>query len=166
MQQRTVRSSTLPTYHNYQRLWTNLKLYYGLSAIQYRTVRSSPLPTHQNQRRLWTNFKTLRRTVHSPLADRPQFTLPTHPKQQHLWIISNLTCGPSDPPWRTVRGSSTQIHQKPQRFWTKPQICSRTVRHVVPDRPPYNRNNYNKTCGGKLNLRIHIFYKLMALLRF
>ena len=34
MWQRTVRSSTLPTYQNYQRLWINLKLYCGLSAIQ------------------------------------------------------------------------------------------------------------------------------------
>ena len=34
MRQRTVRSSTLPTYQNYQRLWINLKLYCGLSAIR------------------------------------------------------------------------------------------------------------------------------------
>ena len=34
MRRRTVRSSTLPTYHNYQRLWINLKLYCRLSAIQ------------------------------------------------------------------------------------------------------------------------------------
>ena len=52
MRQRTVRSSTLSTYQNYQRFWINLKLYCGLSAIQYQTVRSSHLPTHQNPRRL------------------------------------------------------------------------------------------------------------------
>ena len=34
MQQRTVRSSTLPSYLNYQRFWVNLKLYCGLSAIR------------------------------------------------------------------------------------------------------------------------------------
>ena len=34
MRQRTVRSSTLPTYQNYQHFWINLKLYYGLSVIQ------------------------------------------------------------------------------------------------------------------------------------
>ena len=34
MRQRTVRSSTLPSHQNYQRLWINLKLYCGLSAIQ------------------------------------------------------------------------------------------------------------------------------------
>ena len=34
MRQRTVRSSTLPTYQIYQRIWINLQLYAGLSAIQ------------------------------------------------------------------------------------------------------------------------------------
>jgi len=34
MQQRTVRSSTLLSHQNYQRLWINLKLYCGLSAIR------------------------------------------------------------------------------------------------------------------------------------
>ena len=33
MRQRTVRSSTLPTYQNYQRLWINLQLYRVLSTI-------------------------------------------------------------------------------------------------------------------------------------
>ena len=34
MRQRTVRSSTLPTYQTYQRPWINLQLYGRLSAIQ------------------------------------------------------------------------------------------------------------------------------------
>ena len=34
MRQRTVRSSTLLTYQNYQRFWVNLKLYCRLSAVQ------------------------------------------------------------------------------------------------------------------------------------
>ena len=34
MQQRTVRNSNLPTYQTYPRLWINLQLYNGRSAIQ------------------------------------------------------------------------------------------------------------------------------------
>ena len=78
----------------------------GLSAPKWRTVRSTILPTHQNQQPLWTNFQSIRRTVRSQAADCPQLTPQNHQRQRRLWTNFKLYCGPSGPPWRTVRSHS------------------------------------------------------------
>ena len=51
-------------------------------------------------------FLILPADVQPSLADRPQFIYARPPEIQHLWTNSNLTCGLSGPPGRTVHGSS------------------------------------------------------------
>ena len=81
----------------------------GLSAPKWRTVRGSTLQTHQNQLPLWTNFKSIRRTICSQTADRPQFnSAKTTRGNDASGQIFKLYCGPSGPPWRTVRSSLCQ----------------------------------------------------------
>ena len=66
-----------------------------------------PCEPHQKISSL-DKLRSLRQTVRSPIADRPLYNLRNHQRQHRLWTTSNLTCGLSGPPRRTVRDSLLQ----------------------------------------------------------
>ena len=122
----------------------------GLSAPKWRTVRSTILPTHQNQQTLWTNFQSIRRTVRSQAAECPQLTPQNHQRQRRLWTNFKLYCGPSGPPWRTVRSHSadppetTTSLDKILDYGGLSALQKRTVRSSTLQNPPETTSSLDK----------------------
>ena len=113
-------------------------------------------------------LKTILRTVCDPVADYPPFTFANPPEP--TTSLDEFQNSPADCPLPISGPSAVHLRESTRNHvsgWN-PKFArglSATLCRTV--RPTTETSlNCNKACGGKLNLRTHIFCKRMTLLRF